>query len=133
MSEQGNTSRNNQSQAAAPSPFREVPPEIQQILDDHQQWLQTEGKEGQKADLSKADLQRLDLSGVNLEKANLQEANLPEAGLWAANIRGADFKGADLRDAKGLTQEQLDLAIIDEHTKLPDYLKKGAKGKAASK
>jgi hypothetical protein len=35
----------------------------------------------------------------------------------------ANLKGADLREAKGLTRQQLQFAIMDEHTQLPDDLK----------
>ena len=50
-----------------------------------------------------------ELSGANLYAATLREADLD----------GADLRGADLRDAIGLTQAQLDEAIIDSDTQLP--------------
>jgi hypothetical protein len=38
---------------------------------------------------------------------------------FAAFLR---LEGADLSTAEGLTQAQVDSAIIDEHTRLPDHL-----------
>jgi hypothetical protein len=40
-----------------------------------------------------------------------------EGNLWQANLQGADLRGA-----KGLTHEQLEQAIGDENTELPEGL-----------
>ncbi len=69
--------------------------------------------------LRQADLSKADLSRLRLQKANLYRASLSEAILAEANLSGADLSGV-----KGLTQEQIALAIIDEETKLPDEWKK---------
>jgi hypothetical protein len=37
-------------------------------------------------------------------------------------MRGARLEGADLREAIGLTKEQVQSAIVDEHTTLPASL-----------
>lgn len=86
-----------------------------------------------KANLAEAVLRDADLSGAcmfdtnftkanfidaNLGGANLSNANLTEAILWSANLAGAG-----LSDARELTQGQVDSAIIDKHTTLPDYLR----------
>ena len=98
------------------------------------------------ADLSLAELQganlfQAHLKGARLWHAMLQNANLREAHLEGANLgaylEGTDLKrarlaGADLREAQGLTWEQIDQAIIDEQTKLPDYLLE-EKGKGQEK
>jgi hypothetical protein len=73
------------------------------------------------------------LRGANLRKADLRSENLRGADLYAANLAGADLTGADLQGsdlrstdlsgAVGLTQDQLDSAIIDQRTLLPAYLK----------
>ena len=46
-------------------------------------------------------------------------------GAFALELSGADLRVADLTHTTGLTREQIDSAIIiiDENTKLPDYLK----------
>ena len=81
----------------------------------------------QGVDLWRAKLQRAVLRGANLQGANLSFADLNGATLDFANLQGAklggaNLEGADLRFAKGLTQEQLDVACGDAETKLPDYL-----------
>src|SRR3970040_771361 len=95
------------------------------------------------ADLRESNLSRSDLSGADLGWANLREADLSgadlsradlsEADLWKANIERAKFEGAKLEKAvfvqtnltyvADLTQEQIDLAIIDKTSQLPDYLR----------
>lgn len=67
---------------------------------------------------------------ARLRKANLREARLMGASLFGATLEGAnltgarldgtDLRGADLRQSEGLTQEQLNGAIGDENTILPD-------------
>lgn len=78
--------------------------ELNAILKNHKLWLETNGEEGVKADLSRANLKWVDLSGASLRGADLSGANLRGANLkWAdlsdTDLRGADFKWADLSDA----------------------------------
>ncbi len=78
---------------AAAAKLREVSEEeLRQILAAHKAWVETDGEEGEWA---------------NLASANLQAANL---------------FGANLTKAKNLTREQLDEACGDDKTTLPDYL-----------
>ena len=75
--------------------------ELNAILKNHKLWLETNGEEGVKADLSRANLKWVDLSGASLRGADLSGANLRGANLkWAdlsdTDLRGADFKWADL-------------------------------------
>jgi uncharacterized protein YjbI with pentapeptide repeats len=87
------------------------------------------------ADLSEATLNDADLSGALLDEANLQGAELKETVLPGASLAGADLQGADLEnanlwradisganlaDTKQLTQSQLDGAIGDTETELPE-------------
>jgi uncharacterized protein YjbI with pentapeptide repeats len=85
------------------------------------------------ADLSVADLSGAYLFGANLSGAYLTAADLSGAKLIGANLTGADLIaadlsganliGANLRDAKNLTQEQLDQACGgNADTKLPEGL-----------
>jgi uncharacterized protein YjbI with pentapeptide repeats len=78
------------------------------------------------ANLTEANLSGADLSRANLSAAHLSAAQLIAADLAAANLRGASLLAADLRRAKNLTQEQINLAYGDEHTKLPDDLQRPA-------
>ena len=62
--------------------------------------------------LGKADLRNANLSGAQLVLSNLDNANL----------EGADLRGATLYRAKNVTCEQIESAIIDKDTRLPDYI-----------
>ncbi len=75
--------------------LREVPPKkLAKILEAHRMWVESEGKEGERADLSGANLQ-----GANLTQANLQGANLTGANLQGAKLPFANLQGANLREA----------------------------------
>ncbi len=87
-----------------------MPPEkLQEILEAHRKWVESERKEGeranlvdanlQKANLGRANLQEADLSEADLFGANLSGANLSGAILFGANLSGADLSGANLRGA----------------------------------
>ncbi len=93
--------------------------DLKGMLQAHRTWVESDGGEGQEADLqqgflyqaklsqallAKANAQEAylceaDLSGSNLEQANLARANLERANLAGANLRGANLAGADLSGA----------------------------------
>ena len=78
----------------------------------------------------KLDLQGAFLRRTDFSRANLTGANLSHADFTNAIFRGADFKdaildgtilrGADLTNVKNLTSLQLEKAVLDETTKLPE-------------
>jgi uncharacterized protein YjbI with pentapeptide repeats len=72
---------------------------VQEALVAHQQWLQSKGKEGKRAELVEADLGRANLRGAVLAEANLQRAELERAVLAGARLQGADLQRANLRGA----------------------------------
>ncbi len=79
------------------------------------------------ANFSGADLALADLSGANLVGANfggavLYETHLKYVGLYGTNLDAANLMRADLRWALGLTQKQVDSAIGDSATQLPENL-----------
>ncbi len=74
-------------------------PDLKKILADHKKWLDSNGQEGQLANLKNAHLKGAVLIGANLKNANLQEANLYGAYLKNANLEGANLEGANLRGA----------------------------------
>lgn len=83
------------------------------------------GSRLQWADLRGAHLENSILWGVNLEGANLDGAHLEGANFWearleAARISGSHLQGASLLNVNGLTQDQIELAYIDESTVLPE-------------
>ena len=74
------------------------------------------------ARLIAADLQKAGFVGANLKGANLRGAGLRGAFLTAAELQIADLRGANLLFVEGLTQEQIELALGDNETKLPEIL-----------
>jgi hypothetical protein len=86
------------------------------------------------ADLERANLQGADLTDASLKNAVLSGANLRETTLEGASLVGADLTAyipedgdqtpipSDLRKAKGLTKGQIERAIGDGTTQLPDNL-----------
>ena len=87
---------------------------LNEILDQHRLWLDTNGVQGKRADLEGANLlgaklKDADLEGANLLGADLTDANLTDAilncaslyraNLEGANLEGANLEGADLRGA----------------------------------
>ena len=78
-----------------------------------------------RPDLSEAQLDSETLYVLNLSGADLRGANLRRKDLLGADVSGADLAGADLSGANldltiGLTQEQVNSARADEHTRLPE-------------
>jgi len=72
---------------------------LQTILSDHREWLESGCKVGSGADLRGADLRGADLRGAYLRGADLSDADLRGADLRGAYLRGADLSDADLSDA----------------------------------
>ena len=62
--------------------------------------------------LTGADLTDANLTGTNLTDANLTDANLTDANLTDANLTDANLTDANLTDVQGLTQKQIDEAVI---------------------
>ena len=71
-------------------------------------------------ELATTNLMEAILVRAHLNDAYLCGADLRDADLRGANLSRADLRGADLRQARNLTQEQIDLAIGDEKTKLTE-------------
>jgi hypothetical protein len=76
-----------------------------------------------EADLRQANLWRTNLQGANLSEAKLQGAYLGEANLQGANLSDTNLKntnltGADLRQAKNLSQKQIDQTRRGDQTTL---------------
>jgi hypothetical protein len=78
--------------------------ELDEILRLHQLWLDSNGEDGQRADLRDVDLRGVNLRGADLMGADLRDANLVgailrDAILVGVNLRRADLRRADLRRA----------------------------------
>ena len=72
---------------------------LKQVLDQHKLWLETNGVQGQYANLRGANLEGANLSGADLYGANLTGADLRHVNLYYADLRYANLTGADLRYA----------------------------------
>ena len=102
------------------------------------------------ARLRHASLRFATLSGANLEMADLTDADLSDARLDGANLSGAELgdavlervdfagarlcgetSGANLKEARNLTQAQIDEALGDSLTVLPPHLAGPKAGAAA--
>ena len=59
-------------------------------------------------------LEGTNLSGAIMTAANLGGTDLSGANLSRADLTEADFSDADLRKCKGLTQEQIDQAVVQD-------------------
>ena len=80
--------------------YREISEEdLKKVLGNHKKWIESDGKEGERADLQRANLQYTLLNGVNLQGANLGGANLQKVDLSGANLQRAILKEANLQKA----------------------------------
>ncbi len=90
----------------------------------------------QDVDLSHADLRSANLAGTipfdidpQTGRKMKAEAHMPTKTVLAgvnftrADLRGCDLRGIDLTQTKGLTREQIAVAITDNQTVLPNYLR----------
>ncbi len=121
--------------------------DVIQRVEAHEQWLASNGEQGQQGDFTGEDLSGIDLRGKNLRQAVFERADLERADLEGASLAGAKFGGAilrlanlrdsnvkntnfteaDLRDAdlsevRGLTAEQLMRAKL-AGAKLPEPIR----------
>ena len=121
--------------------------DVIQRVEAHEQWLASNGEQGQQGDFTGEDLSGIDLRGKNLRQAIFERADLERADLEGASVAGAKFGGAilrlanlrdanvkdtnfteaDLRDAdlsevRGLTAEQLMRANL-AGAKLPEPIR----------
>ena len=69
------------------------------ILKEHQLWINSNGENGERADLSNKNLRGENLRGANLRGADLRGADLFRADLFRADLFRADLEGADLEGA----------------------------------
>ncbi|UFU00309.1 pentapeptide repeat-containing protein [Radiobacillus kanasensis] len=74
------------------------------------------------ANLAKRDLKGCNFRGAYLIAANMQSADLRGSDFIGADMRDTDLRGANLSECIFLTQDQLNAANGDIHTKLPSHL-----------
>ena len=78
------------------------------------------------SNVSNSHLVNTDLSNADLSDASLYHAYLENVDLSGANLNATDLSEVDLRNTTGLTQEQIDEAIGNQRTQLPDDLQRPA-------
>ena len=71
--------------------------ELKDVLDHHSLWLDSDGEQGRRANLSRANLGGADLTEATLTAANLYGADLTEANLYGADLSGAEL-GPEIRE-----------------------------------
>lgn len=89
------------------TPLKTISPSaLSNIIEEHQRWLDTNGEQGRRADLSQTDLshqnfdrrslKRAAFAGANLDRASFVDADLSEGNLSGASLRDADLRGINL-------------------------------------
>ena len=88
---------------------------LNKILKEHQIWLDTNTKNGERANLSFSDLRGTNLRGADLRCADLSCVDLRRADLGGTNLRGVNLSFADLRGAnlRGADLRCADLSCVD--------------------
>lgn len=77
----------------------------------------TENEEGQKQQTNRQP--RFSLRNADLSGADLRNINLGDVDLTGTNLRNTDLSGV-----RGLEPGQIEKAVGDAHTKLPEYLER---------
>ena len=92
-------------------------PELNQVLEQHKLWIETNGAEGQRANLFDAELYCAYLAGTDLRDVNLIGANLARANLWGANLYAANLTGANLNCANLLGANLINANLLGANLK----------------
>lgn len=86
--------------------------QLKRILKSHKDWVDSNGKRGERADFGETILIGVDLRGADLRGADLSGANLSWINLTDTDLRGADLRNADLSDTevRGVDLNEVDLS-----------------------
>jgi uncharacterized protein YjbI with pentapeptide repeats len=95
--------------------------DLNRILAAHVTWLESDGKLGQRANLSRVNLQGANLAAANLRKAKLTGADLMWVNSFGVELQGADLRGANLRESY-LEEANLQGAILEGASLREAYL-----------
>ncbi|MCH7922764.1 MAG: pentapeptide repeat-containing protein [Nitrospinae bacterium] len=114
-----------EAQEAEDTPAQEKPKlheiseeDLHKILAEHAKWVESEGREGERANLARTNLRGKNFQGANLQGADLQGANLGGAKLQGANLQEANLEEANLQEAflinANLQEAELNQANLQE-------------------
>lgn len=70
--------------------------ELKAVLEKHKLWVETNGKEGERANIQATLLMWANLEQSNLAEINLIYANLEDANRVLANLKNVDLEEANL-------------------------------------
>jgi uncharacterized protein YjbI with pentapeptide repeats len=90
---------------SASVPVDLVEQELYALLEQHKDWVESNGERGQRLELSDANFAGKDLAGVNFRDSILHQANFHRTELLLADFRGATLAQADFREANLLGAE----------------------------
>ncbi|NET71613.1 MAG: pentapeptide repeat-containing protein [Sphaerospermopsis sp. SIO1G2] len=82
--------------APIPQPPSKAQASFTLAVEEHVIWLETDGKEGRRANFSNMDFTGIDFHGANLQQANLRGAKLDHLDLRHALLMDADMSEASL-------------------------------------
>ena len=86
---------------SARAPVRVLPlDEIERMLAAHRLYLETERRQGSRADFGSADLSGRDFTGLNLRRIKMDRAVLKGADFTGAHLQRANLIGAMLQEAR---------------------------------
>ena len=86
--------------------------DLEEILREHRQYIESRYRAGARAKLRSADLTGADLSGANLSEADLSDANLSNANLTNANLLGANLTRGKLGNAILVGSDLADASLV---------------------
>ena len=72
---------------------------IQEILNKHRVWIESNGNSGKKGDFSNLNLKGVNFRGLDLSYCQFQRSNLEQANLGGANLSFTNLSFADLQQA----------------------------------
>ncbi|MHA2010604.1 MAG: pentapeptide repeat-containing protein [Candidatus Hodarchaeales archaeon] len=89
--------------------------QLDEILENHRIWIESNNKNGTPADLSNKNLCELNFEGAELSRIIFNRSNLFKAVLSGANLEGATFNEANLTEANFFSANLKDANLKSAH------------------
>lgn len=104
--------------------------EINKMVQEHEEWINTNGENGKRLDLEGKELKGIRLLNVDLENANFENTVIKDSAIFA-NLKGANFEGCKIENTefigsniKGIKIGAKELEIINIQIKEEEALHK---------